>query len=105
MGGMHALHKILANCARPRQASVAPGEFVEVEPDIFGVIVGVNGSDAKRLTADLEELGIKDLPLKDRIYAVADHAAPAPTVAMAQAQKLWRNFFREHGIRAVRLPA
>ena len=94
MGGMHALHKILANCARPRQASVMPGEFVEVEPDIFGVILGVNGSDAKRLVADLEELGIDELPLKDRIVAVADHASPAPTVAMAQAQKLWRDFFR-----------
>ncbi len=100
MGGMHALHKILANCARPRQASVMPGEFVEVEPDIFGVILGVNGSDAKRLVADLEELGIDELPLKDRIVAVADHASPAPTVAMAQAQKLWRDFFRAKGIRS-----
>src|SRR5438128_1552413 len=97
---MHALHKILANCARPRQASVMPGEFVEVEPDIFGVILGVNGSDAKRLVADLEELGIDELPLKDRIVAVADHASPAPTVAMAQAQKLWRDFFRAKVIRS-----
>ncbi len=99
MGGMHALHKILANCARPRRTSVAPGEFLEIEPDVFGVIVGINGSDAKRIVADLEELGIKELPLKDRIYAVADHASPAPTVAIAGAQKLWRDFFRSHGIR------
>jgi len=100
MGGMHALHKILANCARPQRRTVEPGEFLEVEPDVFGVIVGVNGSEAKRLTADLEELGIKDLPLKDRIYAVADHASPAPTVAIAASQKLWREFFKTHGIRA-----
>lgn len=99
MGGMHALHKILANCARPRRASVVPGEFIEVEPDVFGVIVGVNGVEATRMTADLEELGIKDLPLKDRIFAVADHASPAPTVAIASSQKLWRDFFRAHGIR------
>ncbi|MPZ44938.1 MAG: homoaconitate hydratase family protein [Betaproteobacteria bacterium] len=99
MAGMHALHKILANCARPEQASVAPGDFLEIEPDVFGVIVGVNGAEAKRLAADLEELGIRELPLKDRIVAVADHASPAPTVAIAGSQKLWRDFFRAHGIR------
>ena len=55
MAGMRALHKILANCARPRQAKVTPGEFLEIEPDIFGVIVGVNGAEAKRLAADLED--------------------------------------------------
>lgn len=99
MAAMHALHKILANCARPQRGSVTPGEFLEVEPDIFGVIVGVNGAEAKRMVEDLEELGISDLPLKDRIVAVADHASPAPTVAIAGSQKLWREFFRAHGIR------
>jgi len=99
MSGMHALHKILANCARPQRATVEQGEFLEIEPDVFGVIVGVNGSEAKRMTADLEELGIKEVPLKDRIYAVADHASPAPTVAIAASQKLWREFFKTHGIR------
>jgi len=99
MAGMHALHKILANCARPKRHSVTPGEFLEIEPDIFGVIVGVNGVEAKRMTADLEELGITEIPLKDRIIAVADHASPAPTVAIAGSQKLWRDFFKAHGIR------
>ena len=99
MAGLHALHKILANCARPQRESVTPGEFLEVEPDIFGVIVGVNGAEAKHMVADLEELGIRELPLKDRIIAVADHASPAPTVAIAGSQKLWRDFFRSHGIR------
>jgi hypothetical protein len=32
MAGMHALHKILANCARPQRPCVVPGEFLEVEP-------------------------------------------------------------------------
>jgi len=99
MAGMHALHKILANRSRPQRAVVEPGEFLEVEPDVFGVIVGVNGSEARRLMADLEELGIQDVPLKDRIYAVADHASPAPTVAIAASQKLWREFFKSRGIR------
>jgi len=99
MSGLHALHKILAKCARPQRATVTPGEFLEIEPDIFGVIVGVNGAEAKRMDADLEELGIREVPLKDRIFAVADHASPAPTVAIAASQKLWRDFFRKHGIR------
>ena len=99
MAGMHALHKILANCARPKRGSVTPGEFLEIEPDIFGVIVGVNGVEAKRMVADLEELGITEIPLRDRIVAVADHASPAPTVAIAGSQKLWRDFFKAHGIR------
>lgn len=106
MASMHALHKIPAHCARPSLApgrlgafAVAPGEFLDIEPDIFAVIVGVNGAEAKRLAADLEELGIRELPLKDRIVAVADHAAPAPTVAIAGSQKRWRDFFRAHGIR------
>ncbi|HYC44669.1 MAG TPA: aconitase/3-isopropylmalate dehydratase large subunit family protein [Burkholderiales bacterium] len=96
---MHALHKILARCARPQRDRVEPGEFLEVEPDAFGVIVAINAVEAKRLVADLDELGVKELPLRDRIYAVADHASPAPTVAIAGAQKLWRDFFRSHGIR------
>lgn len=99
MAGMHALHKILTKCARPPQKSVSLGEFLEIEPDVFGVIVGVNGTEAKRLAADLEELGIKDLPLRERIFAVSDHASPAPTVAIAAAQKLWREFFKSHRIR------
>ena len=99
MNGMHALHKIIAKCTRPQRATVMPGEFVEIEPDIFGVILSPNGSDAKRLMADLEELGVKDLPLKDRIFAVSDHAAPAPTMQFAASQKLWRDFYRDHGVK------
>ena len=99
MAGMHALHKILANVSRPQRKSVAPGEFLEIEPDVFGVILGVNGAEATRMTADLAELGITKLPIGERIVAVADHASPAPTVAIAGSQKLWRDFFRSHGIR------
>ncbi|HEX2824946.1 MAG TPA: aconitase/3-isopropylmalate dehydratase large subunit family protein [Burkholderiales bacterium] len=96
---MHALHKILANRSRPKRDHVAPGDFVEVEPDAFGVILAINGTEAKRLQADLDELGITELPLRERIYAVSDHASPAPTVAIAQGQKLWREFFQKHGVR------
>lgn len=99
MSAMHALHKIIARCTRPQRPCVAPGEFVEIEPDVFGVILSPNGSDAKRLMADLDELGVKNLPLKDRIFAVSDHAAPAPTMMFAQSQKLWRDFFRAHDVK------
>jgi len=99
MSGMHVLHKIIANCTRPQRARVAPGEFVEIEPDVFGVILSPNGSDAKKLMADLDELGVKELPLKDKIFAVSDHASPAPTMQFATSQKLWRDFFRAHGVK------
>lgn len=99
MHRMHALHKILARSARPQRSSAEPGEFLEIEPDVFGVIVALNSAEAKRLAADLDELGVRELPLRDRIYAVSDHAGPSPTVALAAAHKGWREFFRKHGIR------
>jgi homoaconitate hydratase family protein len=99
MAGMHALHKILAEASRPKRSTITPGEFLEIEPDVFGVIIALNATEAKRLTADLEELGVTDLPLKDRIYAVSDHAGPSPTAALAVAHKAWREFFKAHGIR------
>jgi homoaconitate hydratase family protein len=99
MTGLHALHKMLAARCRPQRAAVEPGELVEIEPDLFSVIVGINASDAKKLVADLDDLGVKELPLKDSIVASSDHAAPAPTVQHATAHKLWRDFFRAHGIR------
>ena len=96
---MHALHKILADRARPRRAAVTPGEYIEIEPDAYSAIVGVNAGEARRMAADLAELGIKELPLRDRIFANADHASPAPTVAFAASQKAWRDFYRSYGIR------
>ena len=95
---MHALHKILADKARPRRAAVTPGEYIEVEPDAYSAIVGVNAGEARRLAADLAELGIKELPLRDRIFANADHASPAPTPAFAASQKAWRDFYKSFGI-------
>lgn len=95
----HALHKIIAHRTRPQRGTVTPGEFVEIEPDVFSVILSPNGSDAKKLMADLEELGVKELRLKDRIYAVSDHASPAPTMQLAASQKLWRDFYRDKGVR------
>ena len=99
MSGMHALYKIIADRSHPRRGTVTPGEFVEIEPDVFSVILSPNGSDAKKLIADLDDLGVNDLPLKDRIYAISDHASPAPTMQLAASQKLWRDFYRNKGVR------
>ena len=99
MAGMHALHKILADKARPQRTAVTPGEFLEIEPDIYSAIVGVNAGEVRRLAADLEELGIKALPLRERIFASADHASPSPTVAFAASHKAWRDFYRSYGIK------
>jgi homoaconitate hydratase family protein len=96
---MHALHKILADKARPVRMAVTPGEFIEIEPDAYSAIVGVNAGEAKRLAADLEELGIKELPLRDRIFGNSDHASPAPTTAFAASQKAWRDLYRSYGIK------
>lgn len=98
MSGMHALHKILIEHAHPKPATVTPGEFLEIEPDVFAVQIGTNAEDADRLESDLAELGVKALPLKERMFVFLDHAAPAPTPGIAAGQKRWQQFFRSHGI-------
>ena len=95
---MHALHKILAAHAHPRCNSVVPGEFLELEPDVFAVSVTYNAENVARLQQDLNDLQIRELPLKERIFAFHDHAAPAPSPAIAHGQKCYRDFFRSRGI-------
>jgi len=98
MAGMHALYKILREHAHPRPSQVQPGEFLEIEPDVFAISVSVNAEEVKRLEADLAELGVEDLPLKDRIFPFLDHGSPAATSAMAAGQKRWFEFYRTRGI-------
>ena len=98
MPAMHALHKILAEHAHPRRTSVAAGEFLELEPDVFAVSVTYNAENVARLEQDLDDLRIKELPLRDKIFAFHDHAAPAPIPSLAAGQKRYREFFRSRGI-------
>lgn len=100
MSGMHALHKIIIDHAHPKCAAVTAGEFLEIEPDVFGVSIHYNGEEADRIKADLSDLGVTKLPLQDRIFAFLDHGAPAPSPAFAAGQKRWRDFLRSHGIGA-----
>lgn len=98
MSGMHALHKILLEHAHPRPASVKPGDFLEIEPDVFAFQMSSNVEEVGRVEADLAELGVKSLPLKDKMFVFMDHASPAPNAAVAAGQKRWREFFRSHGV-------
>lgn len=98
MAGLHALHKILMAHAHPQPSTVVPGEFLQIEPDVFAVQVATNAEEVDRLAADLRDLGVRDLPLKQKIFPFIDHGAPAPTSAIAAGQKRWRDFFRSHGI-------
>lgn len=100
MSGMHALHKILMEHAHPKRSSVTVGEFLEIEPDVLAVGVHYNAEDAARLEGDLKDLGIKEFPLKDRIFAYLDHGGPAPSPGFAAGQKRWRDFFKANGITA-----
>ncbi len=98
MTPMHALHKILADHAHPRPASVKAGDFLEVEPDVFAFQMADNAEEVDMLETDLRELGVTQLPLKDKMFPFLDHASPAPNSGIAAGQKRWREFFRSHGI-------
>ena len=98
MPGMHAVHKMLARCARPQRSSVTPGEYLEIEPDVFSVIVSFNPTEIERLQEDLAELGVRELPIRDKIFAFSDHGSPAPSASAATGHKRWRDFYRAHGV-------
>jgi homoaconitase/3-isopropylmalate dehydratase large subunit len=98
MSSMHALHKILAAHAHPRPPSVQPGDFLEVEPDVFAFQMADNAEEVTKLEADLADLGVRRLPLKEKLFPFLDHASPAPNSGIAAGQKRWREFFRSHGV-------
>ena len=98
MPALHALQKILRAHAHPRPETVYPGEFLEIEPDVFAFGISYNAEEVDRFEADLADLGVKDFPLKDRMFIFHDHAAPAPSAAFAHGQKRWREVFTSRGI-------
>ena len=98
MSSMHAVHKMLADHAHPRPLSVRPGDFLEIEPDLFAFTMAGDAQEVNTLEADLTELGVSSLPLKNRIFPVLTHASPAPNSSIAAGQKRWREFFRSHDI-------
>jgi hypothetical protein len=48
MPALHALQKILSEDAHPKPASVTPGEFLEIEPDVFAFGVSFNTEEVDR---------------------------------------------------------
>lgn len=98
MEKMHAVHKLLAEHARPQRSSVDVGEVIEVELDVVALGVGRNAREVARLEDDLAELGVTALANQDRIVVYFDHAAPAPFPEAAAGQKAWHDFFRKRGI-------
>src|ERR1700704_2128372 len=98
MAGLHALQKILAAHAQPKRTSVTPGEYLQLVPDVFAFGISYNAEEADRFEANLADLGVKEFPLKDRIFVFQDHGAPAPSPAFAAGQKRWREVIRSRGI-------
>jgi len=95
------VQKMLAEHSRPMRASVDAGEFLEIEPDVFSVIISFNPTEAEHLARDLEELGVSELPLRDSIVAFADHGSPAANSSIATGHKRWRDFYKAHGVRVM----
>jgi homoaconitase/3-isopropylmalate dehydratase large subunit len=98
MSTMHALHNILIEHTHPRPSSVQPGDFLEIEPDVFAIQMAPNAEEVDGLEANLAEAGVKTLPLKERIFPYNDHGSPPPMAGIAAGQKRWREFFRSRGI-------
>ena len=69
MAALHALQKILGAHAHPKRTAVTPGEYLEIEPDVFAFGISYNAEEVDKFEADLAELGVKDFPLRDRIFA------------------------------------
>jgi 3-isopropylmalate/(R)-2-methylmalate dehydratase large subunit len=101
MAGLHAVQKILAAHAHPKRERVVPGEYIEIEPDIFSVIVSFNPTEAEHLVSDLAELGVTELPIRDKIIAFSDHGSPAASASNALGHKRWRDFYRAYGVRVM----
>mgnify|MGYP003348131613 CR=1 FL=1 len=98
MPGMHALHKILARHALPQRTEVTPGEYLQLVPDIFAFGISYNAEEANKFEATLKDLGVKQFPLRDRIFAFIDHGGPAPSPAFAAGQKRWREGIESYEI-------
>lgn len=92
------MHKILIEHAHPRPTTVTPGEYLEIEPDLFAIGIQRNPEEADKLVANLEMLGVHELPMKGRIFGFFDHASPAPFVGVAAGQKRWHEVLRSYGI-------
>ena len=89
--GATLAEKVLAK--KSGNESVAPGDIVEAEPDIYMSHVA-----SWRCIDTLERLGTDHLEHPDRIAMVMDHISPAGTDKIADDHRRCRAFAKEHGI-------
>jgi 3-isopropylmalate/(R)-2-methylmalate dehydratase large subunit len=82
--------KILAAAAR--RDSVAPGDFLLVEPDL-GL---ANDITAPIAIQEFEKTGAGSCRFPERIWLVADHFTPNKDILSAQQVKVMRDFSRRH---------
>ena len=89
---MTIAEKILADhCGVAR---LEPGEYAWASVDGTALV----GSAYYRHAKEADRLGVQKFFDPSRIYAVEDHAAPAPTVAAANSTTLLREAVRKYGI-------
>ena len=74
---------------------VQPGEYIWANID-GTALVGFSGV---RMGKRLADLGVEQLFDPDRIYAVEDHLAPAPSVEAANATVALRKMVEKYGIK------
>jgi len=88
--GMTMTEKVLA--ARAGMASVKPGDFLEVEPDL----ALANDITAPLAIAEFRRAGGRRVRYPERVYLVADHFTPNKDIESAEQAKILRDFSREH---------
>jgi len=93
--GMTIAEKILADHSGKNR--VSPGEIVNATIDRVMVheMLGLPGGVAELF----EKLNLEKVWDSDRIVALLDHWVPAPSVAIAEAHKVCREFVKKYGIK------
>ncbi len=90
--GMTMAEKILGRASGLESAKA--GQYVTATVDRI-----MTHDSFARCAITLKELGIKKLFDPDRVVVLVDHFFPAPTVAMAEAQRIIRQAVEEFGVR------
>jgi len=94
MNPMTLSEKILAAAAR--RDRVAPGDFLEIEPDL-GLANDITAPIAIR---EFEKTGARSCRFPERIWLVADHFTPNKDILSAEQVKIMRDFSGRHaGVR------
>ncbi|MFH0777507.1 MAG: aconitase family protein, partial [Candidatus Eisenbacteria bacterium] len=91
--GLTFAEKVLAY--KLRKASVAPGQIVEVSPDI-----AMSHDNAGLVITQFRQIGVRRVWDPSKIVIPLDHRVPAESVKTANAHKMIREFVKEQGIQS-----